>query len=80
MRRILGSLSFAAALLAFAGAALAECPPGFELKDGRCEIKKDCPAGTTMRDGRCVAAANCPFGTQNLDGFCVAKPPSGSGK
>lgn len=80
MRRIQILLSFAALTLALTGAALADCPPGFELREGRCDIKRDCPQGLVMREGRCVAASTCPFGTENMNGFCVAKPSAGSGK
>lgn len=79
MRRFSALCAFSA-FLAMAGVARAECPPGFELKDGRCDIKRDCPSGYTMRDGHCVPASSCPFGTQFMDGFCVTKPPSGGAK
>ncbi|QGM96091.1 hypothetical protein [Methylocystis parvus] len=80
MRRISAVFSLCAVLFASTGAAYAECPPGFELKEGRCDIKRDCPSGYAMRDGHCVPSSACPYGTQFMDGFCVTKPQSGGSK
>jgi hypothetical protein len=78
MPRILSGFSIVVALLTSAGGALADCPPSFVIKDGRCEIKRDCPPGMIMREGHCAPSSTCPWGTRNLDGFCVANPPSGA--
>lgn len=73
------NLSAAIVFLAFtAGAALAECPPGFESKNGQCEIKRACPIGQTMREGKCVSASTCPAGQQYMDGLCVTRAPGSS--
>ncbi|MCB1540520.1 MAG: hypothetical protein KDJ25_06615 [Rhodoblastus sp.] len=61
-----------------ASAALAACPPGFESKNGQCEIKRACPIGQTMREGKCVSASTCPAGQQYLDGLCVTRAPGSS--
>lgn len=55
--------------------ALADCPPGFESKNGQCEIKRACPIGQTMRDGKCVSASTCPPGQQYMSGLCVTRAP-----
>ncbi|WP_457797493.1 hypothetical protein [Methylocystis sp. S23] len=77
MRKVISVFFF---FLATMSSGFADCPPGFEMKNGRCDIKTDCPPGMTMRDGHCVSAAACPYGTQYLDGFCVAKPQTGAPK
>lgn len=65
------------ALASTAGAAIAaDCPPGFESKNGQCEIKRACPAGQAMRDGKCQSASACSTGQTYMDGLCVTKPAS----
>jgi len=70
----------AVALLTLLGAsgARADCPPGFESKNGQCEIKRACPIGQTMREGQCVSASTCPPGQQYLSGLCVTRAPGSS--
>lgn len=80
MRPMHAFFSLLALFFASTGLALADCPPGFELREGRCDIKRDCPPGHTMRDGHCVPSSACPYGTTFMDGFCVSKPQSGGGK
>lgn len=78
MRRCFKVAPLVAALSLFGGVSLADCPPGFESKNGQCEIKRACPAGQTMRDGKCQSASVCPAGQQYMDGLCVTRP-AGSG-
>lgn len=55
-----------------------QCPPGFEVIGGRCDIKKECSYGMEMRNGQCVSATTCADGAQAIDGFCVNKSSSPS--
>ncbi len=78
MRQVLASASFVAVLVVGGIAFAADCPPGFESKNGQCEIKRACPAGQAMRDGKCQSAMACAAGQTYMDGLCVTKPAGAS--
>jgi hypothetical protein len=76
MKRMRTATLLASLFFLAPGIALADCPVGFEEKNGQCEIKMECAAGMVKRGGQCVAATTCPDGTRYLDGFCVTNAPA----
>lgn len=78
MQKFFGSAALLALLTVAGSAFAADCPPGFETRNGQCEIKMACPAGQTMRDGKCQVSSTCPAGQQYMDGLCVVRPAGSS--